>query len=333
MSSRKAASSCVAAAGNDGNWADEDQAFGLMYTDEAGTHRVSSPSTYENALSVASVDNVGFVSEYESLFTSAAGDTFEPAIGLMPNGMQRAWKSLDEEGEGTTYDVVFLGDPSNLFAGQPQTDERIYAATAEDFEGFDFTGKVVLTARGNGVYFTAKHQNAETAGAAATLIYNNVSGTLSASLEGSTATIPCGSLSLEDAQAIFAMCQKNEAGLYACTLKVTKGLHVNNGENVQYPTMSEFSSWGTTDALTIKPEITAPGGNIYSVNGALKETDGYEVMSGTSMATPHVAGLVALAGQYVRESGLLPKVQEVTGNKDLSARDLIQSLLCPQRRL
>ena len=316
-----------AAAGNDGNWADEDQAFGLMYTDEAGTHRVSSPSTYENALSVASVDNVGFVSEYESLFTSAAGDTFEPAIGLMPNGMQRAWKSLDEEGEGTTYDVVFLGDPSNLFAGQPQTDERIYAATAEDFDGFDFTGKVVLTARGNGVYFTAKHQNAETAGAAATLIYNNVSGTLSASLEGSTATIPCGSLSLEDAQAIFAMCQKNEAGLYACTLKVTKGLHVNNGENVQYPTMSEFSSWGTTDALTIKPEITAPGGNIYSVNGALKETDGYEVMSGTSMATPHVAGLVALAGQYVRESGLLPKVQEVTSNKDLSARDLIQSLL------
>ena len=53
---------CVAA-GNDGNWADQDEAFGLMYTDEAGTHRVSSPSTYENALSVASVDNVGFVSE------------------------------------------------------------------------------------------------------------------------------------------------------------------------------------------------------------------------------------------------------------------------------
>ncbi len=36
---------------------------------------------------------------------------------------------------------------------------------------------------------------------------------------------------------------------------------------------------------------------------------------------------MALAGQYVRESGLLPKAQEVTGNKDLSARDLIQSLL------
>ncbi len=53
--------------------------------------------------------------------------------------------------------------PSNLFAGQPQTDERILRCYG-DFDGFDFTGKVVLTARGNGVYFTAKHQNAETAG-------------------------------------------------------------------------------------------------------------------------------------------------------------------------
>ena len=166
---------CVAA-GNDGNWADQDEAFGLMYTDEAGTHRVSSPSTYENALSVASVDNVGFVSEYESLFISASGDAFEPAVEKTPNGVQREWKSLDEAGEGTTYEVVFLGDPSNLFAGKTQTDERIYAASAQDFAGFDFTGKVVLTARGNQVLFADKHQNAQAAGAAAALIYNNVSG-------------------------------------------------------------------------------------------------------------------------------------------------------------
>ena len=109
-----------APAGNDGNWADEDQAFGLMYTDEAGTHRVSSPSTYENALSVASVDNVGFVSEYESLFTSAAGDTFEP----------RHWADAERDaagveepgrrgGRGTTYDVVFLGTLQSVCGPAP----------------------------------------------------------------------------------------------------------------------------------------------------------------------------------------------------------------------
>ncbi len=317
---------CVAA-GNAGNWADMDEAFGLMYPDEAGTHMVSSPATYENALSVASVDNVGFIAEYESLFASAAGDTFEPAIEVTPDGVEREWKSLDEKGEGTTYEVVFLGDPSNLFAGKTQTDERIYAGSVEDFAGFDFTGKVVLSARGNTVLFADKHQNAQAAGAAATLIYNNVSGALSASIQGSEATIPCGGLSMEDAKAIFALCQKNEAGLYTCTLQVTSGLHVNNGEDVKYPTMSDFSSWGTTGDITIKPEITAPGGNIYSVNGALKETDGYEIMSGTSMATPHVAGLVALAEQYVREADLVSKAQAVTGNEKLSQRNLIQSLL------
>lgn len=316
-----------AAAGNDGNWADQDDAFGLMYTDEAGTHRVSSPSTYENAFSVASVDNVGFISEYESLFIAASGDSFEPSISLTPGGVQRPWTALDEKGEGTTYEVVFLGDPSNLLSGREQTDDRIYAASVQDFDGYDFTGKIVLSARGKEVLFADKHQNAAAAGAAATLIYNNVSGAIGASIQGSTATIPCGGLSLEDAQTIFALCQKNEAGLYTCTLRTTTGLHVNDGSNVAYPTMSDFSSWGTTGALQIKPEITAPGGGIYSVNGALKETDGYEIMSGTSMATPHVSGLVALVEQYVRETDLLSHVQKITGNKALTQRSLIQSLL------
>ena len=32
-------------------------------------------------------------------------------------------------------------------------------------------------------------------------------------------------------------------------------------------TMSDFSSWGVPGSLELKPEITAPGGNIYSVSG------------------------------------------------------------------
>lgn len=39
------------------------------------------------------------------------------------------------------------------------------------------------------------------------------------------------------------------------------------GVNVQtadYYTMSDFSSWGIPGSLELKPEITAPGGNIYS---------------------------------------------------------------------
>ena len=84
--------------------------------------------------------------------------------------------------------------------------------------------------------------------------------------------------------------------------------------------MSSFSSWGVPGSLELKPEITAPGGYIYSVDGIVPGGESYENMSGTSMAAPQVAGMAALVGQYIREAGL----EEKTGH---TARQLAQSLL------
>ena len=83
---------------------------------------------------------------------------------------------------------MFLGDPSALLSGGTQTDDRIYAGSLSDFDGYDFTGKVVLVARGNDVYFSTKHEVAAAAGAAAVLIYNNVPGALSAHAPGISAS-------------------------------------------------------------------------------------------------------------------------------------------------
>ncbi len=87
-----------------------------------------------------------------------------------------------------------------------------------------------------------------------------------------------------------------------------------------YYTMSSFSSWGIPGSLTLKPEITAPGGNIYSVNGSVAGGTAYENMFGTSMAAPQITGMSALVIQYIEEEGLA----ETTG---LSSRVLAQSLL------
>lgn len=67
--------------------------------------------------------------------------------------------------------------------------------------------------------------------------------------------------------------------------------------------IASFSSRGPTNWGDTKPDVTAPGVNIYSgATGILdwsgdKTPQGYTPMSGTSMATPHVSGIVALMVQ------------------------------------
>ncbi len=312
------------AAGNSGHWATySENGMGMMYTDEAGTYTTGEPATYENAFSVASADNVSSFTALTVSFFGGNGDkiTVSPYSAVLDeNYTLSGWGSLDTidpEYTPSNYELVFLGDPSNLFNGLEQTDMTIYAGNESDFAGYDFTGKVVLVARGNGINFFDKHNFAAMAGAAGVVIYNNVPGAIQPNISGTSyPEVPCMGISFEEAQALFNAATKNNTG----KLSVCKRLDVDMTVDFTNAEMSNFSSWGTTGDLRIKPEITAPGGSIYSVNGLGTSGDQYEVMSGTSMAAPHLSGLTALLTQYVKENGILDKV-------DVSARVLAHSLL------
>lgn len=64
--------------------------------------------------------------------------------------------------------------------------------------------------------------------------------------------------------------------------------------------VSDFSSWGTTSDLKIKPEIMAPGSLIRAATDPDYSDNEYGTKSGTSMSSPDMAGCSALLLQYLK---------------------------------
>ena len=287
-------------AGNSSNWAANSvNNVPYLYDNEISLQTDGSPGSFTNSLTVASVNNSGLTG---SFFTVGEYSVFYN---------ETSYKNAALTTLAGEHDYVIL--PAGV-AGAPA-----------DYDGIDVAGKVVFVQRGV-IPFTEKGDNAVAKGAIATIVYNNEPGAINMDLTAYKATAPCVSISQTDGKAIWAASTQAADGKYATgRMNIRSG--VGTGQlNAEFYTMSDFSSWGVPGSLELKPEITAPGGNIYSVNGAHKgegghtSHDAYETMSGTSMASPQVAGMAAVLGQYVREN----KLEEKTGK---TARQLINSLL------
>ncbi|MEO7339162.1 MAG: S8 family serine peptidase [Caldimonas sp.] len=153
-------------------------------------------------------------------------------------------------------------------------------------------GKVVLVSRGTCV-FTAKVRNAQAAGAVAVLVANNVIGDPTAMANDGTAdqpTIPAYMVSLQDGQALKGM-----AGTMT-----TIGSKLEYFQTPNSDIMAGFSSQGPTDVdFRIKPDVVAPGVNVLSSipNAFCTQSPCFAFFSGTSMATPHLAGSAAVVRQ------------------------------------
>ena len=289
-------------AGNSGYWAEKADHIGLPYVDAPNYHTGGSPGSYTNSLAVASVDNDGGVghvirvADHTYMFSENHGNNNEYTNAPIA--------SLDttEDGSGVTLEYVFVEGIGNL----------------TDYEGIDLTGKVALCARG-GITFSEKCNNAASLGAAAVIIYDNQPGLINMNLADYTYTQPCVAITQADGMSILADSVKAEDGNYYTGSMVISNKMAMVHKNSDFLTMSAFSSWGAPGNLSMKPEITAPGGQIYSINGATPETDQYELMSGTSMAAPQITGITALVMQYIDQNNL--------SQDGMTDRALAQSLM------
>ena len=142
---------------------------------------------------------------------------------------------------------------------------------------------------------------AEEAGAAAVIIANNAAGLLNATVEtsGGARSRPSRARTrLPTCPAIRAdvgILQTTAARSHALTggpVELTWTDQTLTTPSATGGLISSFSSYGLSPDLTLKPDIGAPGGNIWSTYPL--EKGEYANISGTSMASPHVAGAAAL---------------------------------------
>ena len=258
----------------------------LPYVSDPDSSVLCEPASYSSVVSVASVDN----SLAHSAFT--VGDR---NIAYQRAGGADGQKMPDlSDLTGGPFEYVDGG------IGSPEDGEALKAKYPEGL-----AGKIVLVKRGS-LTFQDKFNNIAGSKPAGFIVYNNVPGDSLVVMSLATDGVPAAFISQADGEAMLAAADHR--------LSVAPGKVVPPSSKYS---MSSFSSWGVTPDLRLKPEVAAPGGNIYSaVPGGT-----YEFMSGTSMATPQMAGVSAVVLERVQNDPLFAS---------MSARekiDVVQNLI------
>lgn len=275
-------------------------------------------ATEHGVLVVAAAGNASYSTKQNLLERSQLPLAKNPDIGLVgdPGVTPSALQVASSENDQMSVDAFSLNDGSQLGyqaqssskklsdeleAGQDY--ELIFAGEGfgSHLDGLDLEGKIVVAkpAKSYAIYSTLQYDSAKK-GAVGLIVIPPDKYPSYANLNFSRYTIPAVTTGHTEGDQLIERLQSGE--------KISVQLS-DEGVWVQNPTtepMSSFSSYGSPTDLSFKPEITAPGGKISST----VLNNEYETMSGTSMATPHVAaGAALLLEKYYEELGL-PKNEE-----------------------
>nr|WP_239587429.1 S8 family serine peptidase [Bacillus pakistanensis] len=198
------------------------------------------------------------------------------------------------ESEVSMMSWIFGNDPKDSLTGTYDVVAIPGVGKEVDFSDIDVNGKVALISRGE-IPFVDKIAAAKKAGAVAAIIHNNIDGAGPANvyLGNSFDSLPTFDMATDEGKALREALGANPGTvtLSGYTSDMTAGDKMN-------PSSSRGPSLPVFD---IKPDVSAPGTNIMSTvpsygkdNPDADYSTSYDRKTGTSMATPHIAGIAAL---------------------------------------
>ncbi|MCT8139273.1 S8 family serine peptidase [Anaerobacillus sp. CMMVII] len=247
----------------------------VIATGNSGSGR----GTIGNPATAAFAISVGNTTVPEDVI-KAQGTTVVGTSNVTSNLNLMGWK-FGEKAEDVlqgTLDLVAIGG-----WGEPK-----------DYVGKDVEGKIAVVTRGQ-TPFVDKIAAAKAEGAIGIIIYNNAAGHINIGLGDSFDFIPAFDMTREEGLALVSALNGNggqgQVSFDNYTYTKTSGDEVNNS-----------SSRGPANPVfDIKPDVTAPGTNILSTVPSYGKdypdadySKAFDRYTGTSMATPHVAGIAAL---------------------------------------
>ncbi|ORE18838.1 subtilisin-like protein, partial [Rhizopus microsporus] len=240
-----------------------------------GPFSISSPGTAEGVVSVASINSPYYPAKVFE-FSTFPGEYFS----YLPSSSTQSFPDGD-----LAYVIVNGSLP--------------YACKSDMqfLTQFPMFGKILLVKRGH-CKFNKKLKNAKLLGVKGVLFYDpNTSAHDVVKAETHSGTLPCAGLEYATGSRLVTyMMQRQDVII---KLKTAKEEHIiDGGPDLR---ISDFSSISPSYELHMKPMITAIGGNVYSTVPS-RIDNGWSVKSGTSMASPQVAGALALMLEYYQKT-------------------------------
>ena len=266
-------------------------AFGTNLASNPDSATVGSPSTYLGSMSVGSVngqlasymlanptvDANGVIKGGEAVYYEESRNEDSDAYNFIDDILG---SDPTEPGYKTKGKIKYVAVDGNGAAGDYTSNIR---RELSQKEGYDAV--VVLIKRGM-TSFKDKIEVAKDNGADGVIVYNNVSGMIRMSLGDLEERIPAISVSMEIGLKLRKAVNSSKTGEIYIDRSYLAG-----------PFMNEYSSWGPSPDLQLKPDVTSHGGEITSTVAG-----GFDEMSGTSMACPNLAGFTALLKSYLKEN-------------------------------